>query len=259
MDDINNPSNDVERLNSRTSELTLVDPDPGFDDEHIQKLRNRASTSIEAKDYATAEPILQNIMEKSEDKYGTGFMWRDETMEMRAAACWELGKLEEANKLFDQQFKGRGKLMETLAKESLVQGKRNSAEILLNKHFEGRESIMELLAESYLREKKWDKAKEFLVQLLQSETDQTARLQRMHTLANVCFAQKDLREAEAWCLKAVIGRQTTLGDRHPQFYESITLLAQIYNAEGSVFQADSYEAVLADLSPGLRGIHSPQS
>ena len=156
-------------------------------------------------------------MDKSEGKYGSQFEWRDETMEMLASTCWELGKLEEADRLFDQQFKGRAKLMETLARGSFEQGKRNSVEILLSKHFEGREPIMEFFAEIYLREKNWKEAKRLLVELLQSEPDQKVRLQRMHTLANVCFTQKDFGEAQAWCLKALIGSQTTLGEQDISF------------------------------------------
>jgi tetratricopeptide (TPR) repeat protein len=241
---------DVDGASDPSTPLSDSDPDLEF----IQNQRSLARRSFDARQYANLEPVLQTIMEKSEDKYGPEFSWRDETVEMRAAACWEQGKWDEADVLFDQQFKGRGKLLETLAREAINKGKRRSAERLLNKHFDGREGIMELIADAYIQEGKWKEAKPLLVELLQDETDQNTRLRRKLTLAYICFILKDFGEAEAWCLKAVIGSQTTLGERHPQFYKSVNLLAQIYNAEGTNIQADSYESVLSDLSPGLHGI-----
>jgi hypothetical protein len=164
-------------------------------------------------------------------------------MEMRATACWKLAMWDEADALFDQQFKGRAKLMETLGIEAFGRGKRRSARRILNKHFEGRESIMELLADSYVKDEKWDEAKSLLTELLQDETDQQVRLRRMHTLSTVCFAQNHIAEAETWCLKALLGRPSK-----EQFHELISLLAQMYNPD----RAEIY-SVLMDLSPGLQG------
>lgn len=250
-------TNQISTLNvdaSLTEDISPVGPDRDFD--VIQNLRSLASQRVAAKDYATAELILRKIMDKSEGKYGSQFDWRDETVEMLASTCWELGKLEEADRFFDQKFKGRAKLMGTLARGSFEHGKRNSVDRLLSKHFEGREPIMESFVEIYLREKNWKEAKRLLVELLQYEPDQEVRLQRMHTLGNICFIQKDFGEAQAWCLKALIGSQTTLGEQDEQFYDSIALLAQIYNAQGDLVQTEAYEAVLDDLSPGLHGKYS---
>jgi tetratricopeptide (TPR) repeat protein len=225
----------------------LYQPKDDFD-LSIQEMRDAAAQSYAVQDYATAESILQEVMRKSEDKYGVAFSWRDETMERHATACWELGKWEKADEILDQQFKGRAKLMNSLARRSVDNGNRESAERLLSKHFDGREVIMETLVDSYLRDKKWKKARRLLIELLQNETRQTVRLERMHALATVCFSLKEYGKAEGWCLKALIGRQES-----QKFYESVTLLAQIYNADANV-QASAYEAVLADLSPGLHGI-----
>lgn len=235
--------------NPKTESLTGPDPEL----ELIEKMRKTARRSFDAKDYAKVDPMLQNILGKSEEKFGARFEWKDETMEMRAITCWQLGKWDEADKLFNQKFKGRSLLLERLAKEAFGRGDKNLAERILNKQFDGRESIMELLANSYIQEKKWKEAKQLLEELMQYETDNDARLERMYTLANVCFALKDIGEAEAWCLKAVIGSQTGLDDRNPQIYEPINLLAKIYNTKDSNVQSDAYEAVLADLSPGLHG------
>jgi hypothetical protein len=241
---------DEPRNPNKTSSDPYRQPKDDIDDKSIEEMRNTASQSFAAQDYATAESMLQEVMKESEDKYGPAFNWRDETMERHATACWELGKWEQADKILDQQFKGRAKLMNTLARRSVDNGKRDSAERLLSKHFDGREAIMEILVESYLRDKKWENASRLLVELLQNETRQTIRLERMHTLATVCFALKEYGKAEGWCLKTLIGRQ---GEMSHKFYDSVTLLAQIYNADANV-QASTYEAVLADLSPGLHGI-----
>jgi tetratricopeptide (TPR) repeat protein len=219
-----------------------------IDDVSIQEMRDTAAQRLAVQDYATAESMLQEVLKRSEDKYGLAFSWRDKTMEQHATACWELGKWEQADEILDQQFKGRTKLMNTLARRSVDNGKRESAERLISKHFDGKEAIMEMLVDSYLRDKKWKKARRILIELLQNETNQTVRLERMHTLATVCFTLKEYGKAEGWCLKALIGRQDS-----QKFYESVTLLAQIYNADANV-PASAYEAVLADLSPGLHGI-----
>ena len=102
------PINFADSLNKRASELSLLsdsksDQDKSdLEDNVIQHLRRSASR---AKDYAQANPILEKILEKSERKYGKGFQWRDETIRMRAEACIQLGKWEEASKLLDEEFR----------------------------------------------------------------------------------------------------------------------------------------------------------
>ena len=218
----------------------------------IENLCDVARRSFHAGDYENLEALLEAIMEQSEKVCGRQFPWRDEIMEMRAVTSWELGKLEKADILFNESFKGRARVMERLATESFQKGKRNSAQRLLNKHFEGREPIMESLALSYIQDQRWADAKLILLELFQYDTDQDIRLQRMYTIATICFAQKDFGEAEAWCLKAIMGYQTTSGERHHVF-ESIRLLARIYDEEGTSVHVDAYKAVLSDLSPGVYG------
>jgi ankyrin repeat protein len=244
-----NETDETSAVNVKTSPDLAGQSGDENGDRWILEMLDMASQRLAAKDYITAGAMLQQVMAKSEDKYGSSFLWRDETIEKQVTVCWELGKWEEAEKILDQQFKGRAKLMHSLATKSVANGKRNSAERLLSKHFDGREAIMEILAESYVRDKQWKKAKRLLIELLDNETNQPARLERMHALANVCFSLKEYGEAEAWCLKVLIGRQ---GELCPKFYESVRLLARIYNADDAV-QASAYETVLADLSLGLHG------
>src|SRR5271154_1629700 len=196
-----------------------------------------ARERFQSGDYETAESVLRKTLEDSE--YG-GYAWRDEAISMLAAASWELGKREQADRLFDLQFNGRASLMSKLTRQA-IETHRDGAERLLSKHFEGREPLMELLAEFYVRDGFWEKARRLLVELLHCETDQNSRVERMHALAYVCFGEGSFREAEAWCLKTILGGEN----------EAITLLARIYNT-GNMDHA-AYDTVLGELSPGVQG------
>jgi hypothetical protein len=189
-------------------------------------------------DFTAAEALLRHILEDPEQD---GHATRDEAISMLAAASWELGKWEQADKLFDLQFKGRASLMERLTRQA-IETQRDGAERLLRKHFEGREPLIELLAETYVRDGLWEKSRPLLTELLHCETDQNTRVERMHALAYVCFAEGNLREAEAWCLKTILGGEN----------EAVTLLARIYNTGNMDHEA--YEIVLGELSPGVQGI-----
>lgn len=222
-------------------------------EQDIEQLRDRALNRFTHKEYLMAEPILVNLLSQSEAKHGRHFPWRDQTMEMLVTSYWHLNKFEQAEKLLDQPFKGRAKLMEDLAVDSVTAGRRNSTERILSHHFDGRESIMEMYMQTCLNERRWKEAKELLVELLKNETDEKVRVERKQCLARVCFSLGEYSEALAWCLKVLLMIDTQIEDR-AAFYESIRLLARIYNAEGTNFQAEGYQATLAELSPGLHGI-----
>ena len=224
---------DVNNSAALTSEEGRIDDDY---DGRFQTARER----FDSRDYMTAESLLRKLLEDSE-RSDVVFTMRDETIKMLATSCWELGKWDEADNLFDLQFRGRAKLMRRLANEK-IETNREGVTRLLRKQFEGREPLMEILAESYVRDRLWDKAKPLLVELLHCETIQTARVERMHALAYICFAEGNFREAEAWCLKTIIGGEN----------DAVTLLARIYNTENIDHAA--YESVLSDLSPGVQGI-----
>lgn len=111
------------------------------------------------------------------------------------------------------------------------------------------------LAMSYLEDKKWADAKSSLHHLLNYETDENVRWQRMHMLAEACLGATEFAEAENWCLAALQGRQASMGIRHEQFYESVNLLVQIYKIMGKQVNAHEH-AVLHQLPPGLEGKNS---
>ena len=258
---IMSPINYADSLKKRTSELSLLsdnksDQDQSdLEDDVIQHLRRSASRS----NYAQANPILEKILEKSEKKYGKGFQWRDETLRMRAEACIQLGKWDEASKLLDEEFEGKSKLLHALSSEFIRQGKRAEAERLLRRDFDGRETVLTSLVTSYVQDKKWSEAQRWQLELLTYETEDSTRMERTHFLAELYFKIKDYEHAKEYCLKVSQDRQRILGKRHHLFYQSVNLLAQILYATGDIVEAEAYKAQLALLPPGLQGTTLPHA
>ena len=244
----------LKSIDRRISDLSLQDSDSDLEYEVIQHWLKLAIDKFKVRDYLGAESFLKKILVESQKKYGEQFPWRDETMRMLAIGYCHQAKWIEADKIFAEGFKERNRTMETVAMEFFLLGKKEEAgKICLGKQFEAREKIVELLATSYYHEKKWHEAKTFLIELLEYEMEEKLRLERMHTLAEICFAQGDLEDAKTWCTKAVRERLTALGKRHHLFYQSVNLLAQIYDAKGEFVEAEGYKAVLAVLPLGLQG------
>ena len=191
---------------------------------------------------------------ESEKKYGDQFPWKDETKRMLVIAYCHQSKWIEADNLFAEEFEDRNRTLETMAMEFFLLGRKAEAgRICIGKQLEAREKILELLATSYYHEKKWYEAKKFLIELLDYDTEEKLRLERMHTVAEISFANGDLEDAKIWCTKSVQGRLAILGKRHYLFYQSVNFLAQIYDAKGEFVEAEGYKAVLAVLPPGLQG------
>jgi tetratricopeptide (TPR) repeat protein len=244
----------LQNVNQQSSDLPPNDTDSDLAYEKIHHWIRFAYQKFQAKDFAAAESFLKKILEESERKYPNGCRWKDETTKMLAISYCHQRKWEEADKIFATDFNGRNKTLEELAMQYFLQGKKDEAgKICLGKKFPAREKILELLATSYYHEKKWLEASLFLSQLLQYDMEEKIRLERMHILAEIAFTQKHFEEAKTWCLKAVQGRLTLLGKRNFQFYQSVNLLAQIYDAMGDFVEAEGYKAVLAVLPPGLQG------
>ena len=245
----------VPELDQRLSGISIsTDPDSDFKYEAIQNWLSSATQRFDRKEYQKAEMLLEKIMVESEKKYNQDFPWRDKVIRMRVYSCCQLGKWVVAGELLDQRFDGRSELMETLVKGYLKQGKRSDAERILAKEFDGKEAIMDSLALLYFQDKKWNDAKRILLDLQKYDSDEIAMLQRMHMLAEVCFAKKEFVEAAEFCLNAIEGRQLILGRRHHLFYQSVNLLARISEASGEIDAAQGYKQVLATLPPGIHGM-----
>jgi Tetratricopeptide repeat len=244
----------LQNVKQRSSDLPPNETDSDLAYEKIHHWLRFAYQKFEAKDFAVAESFLKKILEESEKKYPDGYRWKDKTTKMLAISYCHQRKWEEADRIFGTDFNGRDKTLEGLAMQYFLQGKKDEAgKICLGKKFPAREKILELLATSFYHEKKWIEASLFLSELLQYDMEEKIRLERMHTLAEIAFTQKRFEEAKTWCLKAVQGRLTLLGKRNFQFYQSVNLLAQIYDAMGDFVEAEGYKAVLAVLPPGLQG------
>jgi len=244
----------LQNVNQRSSDLPPNGTDSDLAYEKIHHWLRFAYQKFRAKDFATAESFLKKILEESEKKYPNGCRWHDETTKMLAISYCHQRKWEEADKIFATNFNERDKTLEELAMQYFLQGKKDEAgKICLGNKFPAREKILELLSTSYYHEKKWIEANLFLCELIQYDMEEKTRLERMHTLAEIAFTQKHFEAAKTWCLKAVQGRLTLLGKRHYLFYQSVNLLAQIYDAMGDVVEAEGYKAVLAVLPPGLPG------
>ena len=138
---------------------------------------------------------------------------------------------------------------------SLRQGKPNDVEELMSREFDGKERVLELLVESFVQDKKWTKAKRYLVELLNYEAAESIRFKRMLTLAQVCLANGEYLESESWCLRAQALQGKVTSPRNSQYlhYELVALLAQIWKARGNHDEAQAYTQILSESQPGLEG------
>jgi tetratricopeptide (TPR) repeat protein len=82
----------------------------------------------------------------------------------------------------------------------------------------------------------------------ESVTDEGAirRCQASHLLAGVLFRQQKYAPAKSFCRKALIGRRRVLGKTHISHYESLSLLSQIFEAEGEYVDAETYWAMIPE-------------
>ena len=78
--------------------------------------------------------------------------------------------------------------------------------------------------------------------LHENVTDEGAirRCQASHLLAAILYRQGRYSHAESFCRKAIIGRRRLLGKNHISYYESLSLLSQIFEADGQQEDAETY-------------------
>lgn len=251
------PSPDFEGFNEGLWRVPSEQTASDLNYDLIQNMIKAAQQLIRSEKFAAAGRMLQEILQKSE-QYGKDFAQRDEILKMQALAYWRLGKWEDAGSVFHEEFNGRSELIESLVKESLSRGKRSEAEKLMNQEFDGRVTILEFYVESLIQDKKWTKAKQYLLELLRYESTESVRCQRMNSLAQVCFAKNELSESQSYCLEALQGND--MSSRNSQYlqYESVKLLAQISRAKGNLAEAQGYMKMLSESQTGLEGIQESQ-
>jgi len=199
------------------------------------------------KDYAGAEQLLQRMLRSADATYSTYWKGRDKVLKMLAISYCQLELWEEAEQVLGEDFKGKEKEMERLATEFCLQGREDAAKRLLAREFEGKAKVLELYAKRAYWNGKWGESAETLVGLLrEADGDNLEELRLMQALAEVKFASGALDEALELCLKVTTGRKNRLGSRHVLFFQSIHLLALIYEAQNDLVEAERYKRLLPD-------------
>lgn len=185
--------------------------------ELIQSWRKSAILCYESQQYNEAKGILERLLQRSVAKYGKIFDGGDEIRRMLATCyCW----------LEDWQ----------------------GAERIIRCEFEGRLKAIELLAMCYLQCNKWAEAEKLLLEV---DIEEDTQAWKMHTLAEIYKSKGDFETAISWCNQVIDLRTATVGSKHVLFFMSISLLAQIYEAQGDPVEAKGY----SDLLPqGIQGI-----
>jgi hypothetical protein len=85
-------------------------------------------------------------------------------------------------------------------------------------------------------------------------TDEGAirRCQASYLLAGILFRQGKYKPATSFCEKALLGRRRVLGKNHISYYESLSLLSQICEADGLQEDAEMYSAMIPnEVAPKL--------
>jgi tetratricopeptide (TPR) repeat protein len=212
---------------------------PAEDGDLIPFWIQRSKELVDNKQYEQAIPFLQKTLKQSYKIYGPQFEQRENVLRMLGSACIHSGRWDEADKVWQETFAGRDVLMENLASELLNQGRHDDAwRICAGKEFEGRMPILDSLATSFYQAHKWDLAKEVLLILVEADSNNP---KRMHTLAEICLALGQLKEARKWCVKAMEERKEMLGQQDPLYYQSVSLLAEIYYESGDSVHGDGYK------------------
>jgi ankyrin repeat protein len=221
------------------------------DKTHVQAIRqwfDSAAATFASGDYVKAEPILVWVLNESD---GRDFEWIESTISMLLEVYFRVSKWNQVNDLVSQEFDGRDGVLEKLGIKFCQERRWNDVERILRYDFKGKENAMIRVARSYIGNQKWDDAKKHLVELMkfQSESSQSG-LERMYILADVCWTKKDLDDARYWCLRAVQGKDTLLDKTHALFFQFISLLVRVCEAQGNTIEARAFKALLASSSSG---------
>jgi ankyrin repeat protein/tetratricopeptide (TPR) repeat protein len=113
-----------------------------------------------------------------------------------------------------------------------------------------RVDTLDMLVITCYKQEKWDEAEKYLLELIvgKDETDCRA-LGAMHTLAEVYMAKNNLEKAYQYCDRAVKGRRTALGRGNLLVHQSVSLLADILEAQGDPVEAAVYRGLFSRGSP----------
>lgn len=94
---------------------------------------------------------------------------------------------------------------------------------------------------------KWDDAESILVPIAMAKgTAETMAFHGMHALAMVHLEKSEHDIAVKYCKRAVSGNRKLWGKKSPWYYESMALLAQIYDSKGDSTEAEGCRSFLPD-------------
>jgi tetratricopeptide (TPR) repeat protein len=193
-----------------------------FDREHvnIQTLFKFATLAYRAQKYEEAIALLQKFRIRSEARYGPHFENRNELLGMLVITHCRLREWEKA------------------------------AEEIAGIDFEGREEAVKTLVWCYCEDQRWDDAEKLLCETMESENERDTDTNE--ALAEIYIGKGDYDKAIRSCDNIL----QIVGEDHIQFYLSLSLLAQIYEAKGDAIEAKLHRDLLP---PGIEGFSLSQS
>jgi tetratricopeptide (TPR) repeat protein len=172
----------------------------------IQTLYRMAISSYENQNYLEAKKFLLSLQERS-DKQGTTFKERSQVLKLLALTYCRL-----------QEW--------------------GHAENVLKTEFDGRSQVVNRLALCYWSSQKWDDAEKVMAEARDEyETYQGGTAWKYHLLAEIHLAKGNYTTAIEMCDQALQVTANTVGEEHVQFYLSLRLLANIYEAKGDEMNA----------------------
>ena len=244
----------------------------------IEQLRHRATEKLNEKNYAEAKSKLEDVLKRSERKYGNIYEWKDDIIRKLALCQCYMHRWTEAEEIIATEFSGRDEVLRILAKEYCDEGRTNEALRILERKFEGRDEMIARIVEDLCLKKKWETAVKFArVDFVGRERPleivaagcqqssmwvhaaniwrevlnckiarQASTAETLHALANAHLHQKSLSEAGDWCQDAIKKRIATVGKAHILFYHTMNLLARIHLAEGNPEEAKAVRLLVPE-------------
>ena len=216
------------------------------------------ATAQTIKIYTEAEAYLKKVMENTQ----RDSEWRDEALEMLANVYYGLKKWQDVGDILqEQEFNGRATVLEGFATSYATYANNNNKDddgaqflrtleqidtILLTQQFERREVALETFAIQYVKHGNYSGGQSFLLELELTGAEPSLPIsQAKHSLAEYLFTQKKFDEAENWCRQAEAGRKRPVNTgKSSSYYQSVHLLAQIYEAKGDSLKAEACRSLL---------------
>ena len=190
----------------------------------FQNWEKSANTKIADRDYEAAEVFLGKILERSETVYGKEFPRKCELLEQLATIYSKLWKLNEAEKALQYLLN---------SKRSCVTTDRQ------------RWRILGTLAEVYFSKYDYANAKKLCRQVVQGTKNDSLK-----NVVDLLFTKRNSTNTMTWSQQVTKGIKAAATTRNESFensdlfYNAISLLSQIHEAKGEVFEKECYSNLL---------------